>query len=133
MAPAFPDITAAAVQLPDKTALDGELVVWEDDRLAFERLQDHLHRRSTAAARAAEKWPAHVVAFEQDLPGRAPHRQVQADLDDHSGFGATVHDLPQGRTVAPRNTSRHCAGAPEQPGRACGHHYPDPDTLPIVR
>ncbi|MFE4546498.1 hypothetical protein [Streptomyces sp. NPDC056785] len=61
---AFPDIAAAAAQLPDATALNGELVVWEDDRLAFERLQDRLQRRGAAAARAAEGWPAHFVAFD---------------------------------------------------------------------
>ncbi|WP_261994956.1 DNA ligase-like domain-containing protein [Streptomyces sp. ME109] len=45
MAPAFPDITAAAaVQLPDATALDGELVVWEGNRFALERLQNRLSR-----------------------------------------------------------------------------------------
>ncbi|MFJ2399290.1 hypothetical protein ACIOTI_42075 [Streptomyces sp. NPDC087843] len=49
MAPAFPDIAAAAVHLPDAAALDGELVVWEQDRLAFERLQNRLRRRRRAA------------------------------------------------------------------------------------
>ncbi|MFF2129403.1 hypothetical protein ACFVW1_29300 [Streptomyces olivochromogenes] len=29
MAPAFPEVVAGAVQLPDATALDGELVVWD--------------------------------------------------------------------------------------------------------
>ncbi|MFF2385684.1 ATP-dependent DNA ligase [Streptomyces sp. NPDC058108] len=64
MSPAFPDIAAAAVQLPNATALDGELVVWEDDRLAFERLQNRLQRRGAAAAQAAQDWPAHFVAFD---------------------------------------------------------------------
>ncbi|MCX4571750.1 hypothetical protein OHB41_00690 [Streptomyces sp. NBC_01571] len=65
MAPAFPDITpATAVQLPDATALDGELVVWEGNRFAFERLQNRLQRRGAAAAQAAEEWPVHFVAFD---------------------------------------------------------------------
>ncbi|WP_229925604.1 ATP-dependent DNA ligase [Streptomyces longispororuber] len=64
MAPAFPEIVAAAAQLPDASALDGELIVWESGRLAFERLQDRLRRRGAAAARAAEQWPAHFVAFD---------------------------------------------------------------------
>ncbi|SMQ13750.1 hypothetical protein SAMN06272771_0007 [Streptomyces sp. Ag82_O1-12] len=39
MTAAFPEIRAAALaQLPADTALDGELVVWERNRLAFERL-----------------------------------------------------------------------------------------------
>ncbi|MET9765034.1 hypothetical protein ABZ016_39225 [Streptomyces sp. NPDC006372] len=49
MAPGFPELVTAAGQLPDATALDGVLVVWEHDRLACERLQNRLqqplHRR----------------------------------------------------------------------------------------
>ncbi|MEU5047703.1 hypothetical protein [Streptomyces griseorubiginosus] len=43
------------------TGLDGELVVWESGRLAFERLQQRLARRGAGAARAAAEWPAHYV------------------------------------------------------------------------
>jgi ATP-dependent DNA ligase len=63
MGPSFPEV-AGAVQLPDATALDGELVAWDAaGRLAFERLQDRLARRSAGTARAAEEWPTHFVAF----------------------------------------------------------------------
>ncbi|MEV8465101.1 hypothetical protein AB0470_36865 [Streptomyces griseosporeus] len=62
---AFPEIAAGAVQLPDQTALDGELVVWDAaGRLAFERLQNRLARRGAGAAWAAAEWPAHFVAFD---------------------------------------------------------------------
>ncbi|MFD9984034.1 ATP-dependent DNA ligase [Streptomyces massasporeus] len=64
MGPAFPEIVTGAGQLPDATALDGELVVWEHDRLAFERLQNRLQRRGAGAARAADEAPAHFVAFD---------------------------------------------------------------------
>ncbi|GAA2767632.1 ATP-dependent DNA ligase [Streptomyces paradoxus] len=64
MGPAFPEIVAGAAQLPDATALDGELVVWEENRLAFERLQKRLQRRGAGAARAADEAPAHFVAFD---------------------------------------------------------------------
>ncbi|MCE7051888.1 ATP-dependent DNA ligase [Streptomyces purpurascens] len=64
MAPAFPEVVAGAAQLPDATALDGELVVWEEGRLAFERLQNRLQRRGAGAARAAAEWPVHFVAFD---------------------------------------------------------------------
>ncbi|MCZ4611347.1 ATP-dependent DNA ligase [Streptomyces sp. Lzd4kr] len=64
MGPAFPEIVAAAAQLPDATVLDGELVVWAHERLAFERLQGRLHRRGAGAAQAADAWPAHFVAFD---------------------------------------------------------------------
>ncbi|MFG2134964.1 hypothetical protein ACGFNV_45495 [Streptomyces sp. NPDC048751] len=62
MGPSFPELVAGAVQLPDATALDGELVVWDAaGRLAFERLQNRLQRRGAGAARAAAEWPAHFV------------------------------------------------------------------------
>ncbi|MGW7512858.1 ATP-dependent DNA ligase [Streptomyces massasporeus] len=65
MGPSFPEVVAGAVQLPDATALDGELVVWDAaGRLAFERLQNRLQRRGAEAARAADEWPAHFVAFD---------------------------------------------------------------------
>lgn len=64
LAEAFPEVSAATGQLPDRTALDGELIVWEGGRLAFERLQGRLQRRGPAAARLAEEWPAHFVAFD---------------------------------------------------------------------
>ncbi|MEV5646215.1 ATP-dependent DNA ligase [Streptomyces flaveolus] len=42
-------------------------MVWEGERLAFERLQQRLARRRGAGAlAAAQTWPAHYVAF--DLP-----------------------------------------------------------------
>ncbi|WP_328418511.1 hypothetical protein OG542_40210 (plasmid) [Streptomyces violaceus] len=61
LAPSFPELRSGAVQLPDATALDGELVVWESGRLAFERLQGRLQRRGAGAALLAEQWPAHFV------------------------------------------------------------------------
>ncbi|MEU2288556.1 ATP-dependent DNA ligase [Streptomyces sp. NPDC013178] len=65
MLSAFPEIEAGAAQLPDATALDGELVVWDaTGRLAFEQLQNRLQRRGAGAARAAGEWPAHFVAFD---------------------------------------------------------------------
>ncbi|MFF9090414.1 ATP-dependent DNA ligase [Streptomyces sp. NPDC014991] len=65
MTASFPEIRAAALaQLPEGTGLDGELVAWERNRLAFERLQQRLARRGTAAAQAAQEWPAHFVAFD---------------------------------------------------------------------
>ncbi|MET8582225.1 ATP-dependent DNA ligase [Streptomyces collinus] len=63
--PAFPELRAGAAQLPDATALDGELVVWDAaGRLAFERLQGRLQSRGAGALRLAEQWPAHFVAFD---------------------------------------------------------------------
>ncbi|MGW5505945.1 ATP-dependent DNA ligase [Streptomyces rochei] len=66
MTAAFPEIADAALaQLPGDTGLDGELVVWEGERLAFERLQQRLaRRRGAGAAAAARTWPAHLVVFD---------------------------------------------------------------------
>ncbi|MER6162728.1 ATP-dependent DNA ligase [Streptomyces sp. NPDC001868] len=87
MGPSFPELVAGAVQLPDATALDGELVVWDAaGRLAFERLQNRLARRGASAAWAAEEWPAHLVAFDllrlsgTDTTGW-PYRRRRAALE----------------------------------------------------
>ncbi|MET9365635.1 hypothetical protein ABZX93_32615 [Streptomyces sp. NPDC006632] len=62
---AFPEIGAAALaQLPPDTGLDGEIVVWESDRLAFERLQQRMGRRGARAAEGSRLSPAHYVAFD---------------------------------------------------------------------
>ena len=64
MTAAFPEIAAAAARLPADIGLDGELVVWDHRRLAFERLQGRLNRSAASAARVAAQWPAHFVAFD---------------------------------------------------------------------
>ncbi|WP_432081552.1 hypothetical protein [Streptomyces sp. WAC 04229] len=66
MTAAFPEVREAALaQLPGDTGLDGELVVWEDGRLACERLQQRLaRRRGDGALAAAYTWPAHLVVFD---------------------------------------------------------------------
>jgi ATP-dependent DNA ligase len=87
MTGSFPEIRAAALaQLPADTGLDGELVVWESGRLAFERLQQRLARRGSGASEAARQWPAHYVAFDllhhsdTDLTGW-PYRRRRAALE----------------------------------------------------
>ncbi|MFF2205103.1 hypothetical protein [Streptomyces sp. NPDC058145] len=65
MTGSFPEVRAAALaQLPADTGLDDELIVWESDRLAFERLQQRLARRGAAAVQGAREWLAHFVAFD---------------------------------------------------------------------
>ncbi|MEV4790155.1 ATP-dependent DNA ligase [Streptomyces tuirus] len=88
MTGSFPEIRAAALaQLPEDTGLDGELVVWEGERLAFERLQQRLARRGKGAREAAGQWPAHYVAFDlahvggADLTGWA-YRRRRAALEE---------------------------------------------------
>ncbi|MET7608822.1 ATP-dependent DNA ligase [Streptomyces avermitilis] len=83
----FPEIKSGSRQLPDATALDGELIVWESGRLAFERLQGRLQRRGAGAAHLAAEWPAHFVAYDLlRLAGTNttawPYRQRRAALED---------------------------------------------------
>ncbi|WJY43199.1 hypothetical protein QT196_38720 (plasmid) [Streptomyces sp. P9-2B-2] len=63
---AFGDIAAAAERdLPDSgVLLDGELVVWHEGRLAFDRLQRRLNRTAATVAREIREAPAHFVAFD---------------------------------------------------------------------
>ncbi|WP_331732781.1 ATP-dependent DNA ligase [Streptomyces sp. NBC_00015] len=101
---AFPEIVAAAAGLPDDTALDGELVVWENDQLAFERLQQRQHRRTGAAAQAAAQWPAHFVAFDllrlgADRTGQ-PYRERRRALEELF----TGQQLPPPWTLCPSTT-----------------------------
>jgi ATP-dependent DNA ligase len=86
---AFPDIaTAVARQLPPGTLLDGELVVWDGDRLDFSQLQRRVISPAHAASLAA-RVPASYVAFDvlqyrgRDLGGeplRVRRRQLEAIL-----------------------------------------------------
>nr|WP_244204239.1 hypothetical protein [Streptomyces africanus] len=77
MGPAFPEVVAGAGQLPDATALDGELVVREHGRLAFERLQDRLQRWGSGAVRAADEAPAHFVAKAAAKDGSSPRTKLK--------------------------------------------------------
>ncbi|MFJ3365808.1 ATP-dependent DNA ligase [Streptomyces anthocyanicus] len=88
MTAAFPEIRDAALaQLPVDTGVDGELIVWEGQRLVFERLQQRLARRRGAGAlAAAHTWPAHLVLFDiVRLAGtdttRWPYRRRRAALE----------------------------------------------------
>jgi hypothetical protein len=94
-APAFPEVVAATAQLPDPSAFDGELIVWESDRLAISRLQDRLRRRGAAAARVGQEWPAHFVAF---------------DLLRLSGTDTTGWSCRRRRAALDQSRGRRCRG-----------------------
>lgn len=61
LSPGFPEITAAARTLP-AVILDGEIVIWHDGRLAFERLLRRLNRRPASVEAEVRSSPAHFVA-----------------------------------------------------------------------
>ncbi|MFF0094726.1 hypothetical protein ACFYSF_32885 [Streptomyces canus] len=60
--------------------------MWENDQLAFERLQQRRHRRAGAAAQAAAQWPAHFVAFDLLRLGtdrtRQPYQERRRALEE---------------------------------------------------
>ncbi|MEV7891839.1 ATP-dependent DNA ligase [Streptomyces sp. NPDC002817] len=64
LARAFPEIEEAVRRLPDDTAIDCELVVWEAGRLAFRASPAAHAPPRCGCGRAAVEFPAHLVAFD---------------------------------------------------------------------
>jgi ATP-dependent DNA ligase len=61
----FPELLAAAAkQVPDWCVLDGEIVIWGDDRLDFDALQRRMGASPATARRLAAEQPASFVAFD---------------------------------------------------------------------
>ncbi|ARJ07671.1 ATP-dependent DNA ligase [Cnuibacter physcomitrellae] len=61
----FPDLAAAAEeQLPHGYVVDGEAVVWSEDRLDFDALQKRLTTSPAAVQRLAHQRPASYAAFD---------------------------------------------------------------------
>jgi ATP-dependent DNA ligase len=117
----FPEIEAGSRQLPDSTALDGELIVWESERLAFERLQGRLQRRGPGAARLADQWPAHFVVFDLlRLHGTDtlawPYRRRRAALEDLF----TEHTLTAPWALCPSTTEADTDCGAHEPARSGG-------------
>jgi ATP-dependent DNA ligase len=71
---AFPELTSAsmAAAWPRGAVADGELVVWHEGRLAFERLTERLNRRPGTVARLAATAPANLVVFDLLHDGDRP-------------------------------------------------------------
>lgn len=63
---AFPDLVAAAAQLPPGLVLDGEVLVWDSDAgaLSFEALQHRAAARGRGAPALAACLPAYFMAFD---------------------------------------------------------------------
>ncbi|WP_426621891.1 ATP-dependent DNA ligase [Microbacterium sp. As-52] len=61
---AFPELVAAAAQLPSGVILDGEAVVWSDDRLDFDALLRRTNGSSSTVAKLSRAQPASYVAFD---------------------------------------------------------------------
>ncbi|MDG9703860.1 hypothetical protein QC029_16775 [Streptomyces sp. DH37] len=110
MGPAFPEIVAGAEQLPDTTALDGELVVWDAaGRLAFERLQDRPARcgagQGTELHRTLLQRPR--PRRQHHHPGRLPHTRHQARPEERrpARTGSPTTTMKGCRSIRPANSS----------------------------
>ncbi|WP_327419635.1 ATP-dependent DNA ligase [Streptomyces sp. NBC_01233] len=60
----FPDLVAAAADLPDGPVLDGELIVWAEGQMPFEALQRRAVSGGRTAARLAAEASAHFIVFD---------------------------------------------------------------------
>ncbi|MFE5488942.1 ATP-dependent DNA ligase [Streptomyces virginiae] len=104
----FPDLVAAAGQLPDGLILDGELVVWDTKagRLSFEGLQRRTAARGRTARRGlAQSLPAFFIAFDilqQDGTELLRHSYRQRRLRLEKLF--TNHRLSAPWTLCPMTT-----------------------------
>lgn len=90
----FPDVAAAATaQVMPGTVLDGELVIWNGDRLDFDLLQQRLVNPAKRASTLAARRPATFMAFDvlaheaKDLR-RHPLRARRATLERLSEWWA---------------------------------------------
>ena len=60
----FPEFAALAAQLPDGTVIDGEIVVWRDDKVqSFALLQQRIGRK-TPSAKMLDRIPVAVLAYD---------------------------------------------------------------------
>ncbi|MGC5225171.1 ATP-dependent DNA ligase [Micromonospora sp. DT81.3] len=64
MTEAFPELTAAAAQLPEGTVLDGEVVAWVGGRLDFDALQQRLSAGKKRRRALARDLQASLVLFD---------------------------------------------------------------------
>ncbi|OII61426.1 hypothetical protein BJP40_05475 [Streptomyces sp. CC53] len=107
----FPDLVAAAADLPDGSVLDGELAVWAEGHLSFEALQRRAVSGGKAAARLAQEMPAHFIAFDiLQLDGQellhVPYDERRAQLEQM--FTDRGLDAPW--TLCPETTDPATAG-----------------------
>ncbi|MEV6729089.1 MULTISPECIES: ATP-dependent DNA ligase [unclassified Streptomyces] len=97
---AFPDLAAAARQLPAETVLDGEVVVWHGGRTDFALVQRRAAATAARAAVLAQSLPASYAAFDVlelaglDLRGRTYERRRALLLDLLLPLGPPLQPVP---------------------------------------
>lgn len=97
---AFPDLAAAALQLPARTTLDGEVVVWHAGRTDFALVQRRAAATATKAAVLARSLPASYAAFDVlmlaglDLRSRPYERRRALLVDLLLPLGPPLQPVP---------------------------------------
>lgn len=98
----FPEVVALAQPLPNGTVLDGEIVVWKDDRPApFALLQQRIGRKTLTRKVLADA-PAHFIAYDllewqgQDLRPRPQHERRAKLAEVVGGTPITLSPLAEG-------------------------------------
>ncbi|MGH3359099.1 MAG: ATP-dependent DNA ligase [Nocardioidaceae bacterium] len=98
----FPDVAAAfrTSALPERLVLDGELVVVQNGRLEFDRLQDRIHPAESRVTMLAEQTPTSFVAFDllaeadEDLMALPYARRRERLVDLFAAAGPRLHATP---------------------------------------
>ncbi|MFG2880240.1 ATP-dependent DNA ligase [Streptomyces sp. NPDC048337] len=97
---AFPDLAAAALQLPAGTVLDGEVVVWHQGRTDFALVQRRAAATAARAAVLAQSLPASYAAFDVlelaglDLRARPYERRRALLVDLLLPLGPPLQPVP---------------------------------------
>ncbi|WP_405546085.1 ATP-dependent DNA ligase [Streptomyces goshikiensis] len=97
---AFPDLAAAARQLPAGTVLDGEVVVWYEGRTEFALVQRRAAATPARAAVLAQSLPASYAAFDVlelaglDLRSRPYERRRALLVDLLLPLGPPLQPVP---------------------------------------
>ncbi|MEW2414038.1 ATP-dependent DNA ligase [Streptomyces sp. NPDC046866] len=97
---AFPDLAAAARQLPADTVLDGEVVVWNAGRTDFALVQRRAAATAARAAVLAQSLPASYAAFDVlelaglDVRGRPYERRRALLVDLLLPLGPPLQPVP---------------------------------------
>ncbi|WP_123082679.1 ATP-dependent DNA ligase [Streptomyces sp. ADI95-16] len=97
---AFPDLAAAARQLPAGTVLDGEVVVWHEGRTDFALVQRRAAATAARAAVLARSLPASYAAFDVlelaglDLRARPYERRRALLVDLLLPLGPPLQPVP---------------------------------------
>ena len=99
LTPAFPEIAEAAARLPAVTVVDGELVIYDGNRLSFDLLLSRMSAGPRRAPQLARDHPAHFIAFDvlaaagQDLR-REPWRRRRQVLEHLDPWAAPLQLSP---------------------------------------